>query len=219
MPKNLKLLALWNIVYLCELINKAFFTDGELLHFLELHVIEFLSVQCRNVSITATDWSALSSHIGITILVLSAYLKIILISFKWIFKSFNKTLNKYMHGPLTDPWVMPLLTFLQSPTTSKYTTLCCLPIRKHTCIYQFRMYGLRLIILSFSARSACFTESNALLKSILNNLTALHEGSSMILLRILGWMLSKALVRLPPSLYANWDTVRLLVIGFLAWTV
>ena len=89
----------------------------------------FFETSVKKLPTTSGNWSTPSFYKGITIFVSSAYLKSISIPSNWILRSFRKTLNK--SGPLTDPWVVALLTSFHSPTKlSLFTTLCCLSERK-----------------------------------------------------------------------------------------
>ena len=87
----------------------------------------YFQTNLKKLPFTSGDWSTPSFHKGIAIS--SAYLKSMSTPCDWILRPFRKTLNKY--GPLTDPWVEPLLTSFHSPTKLlSYTTLCCLSERK-----------------------------------------------------------------------------------------
>ena len=75
------------------------------------------------------------------------------------------------------PWVVPLLTGFQSHSKLSQHTLCLLSFKKFK--YQLIIHGFSGSFFNLFARSSCFTESKASLKShIAKRRTAVQSGLS-----------------------------------------
>ena len=116
---------------------------------------------------------------GATVVQSPTILKHMLSSPILIDKSFRKMLNKY--GPLMFPCIVPInasLIYLLLVTDNViiYHPLCSVMWKIQPPIDY--IYGFREMSLNLFAIRLWFTESNALLKSIVNILTAMQVGSS-----------------------------------------